>query len=50
LSAVEKATNHARFIQIRQIIVDRIHRAAQSQQTALAPLITKLNAADNGVP
>jgi hypothetical protein len=50
LSAAEKATNHARFIQIRQIVVDRIHRAPQPQQTALAPLITKLNAADNGVP
>jgi len=47
MQTAEKRTHLARFREIRTHILQRIDaRASADQKTALAPLITRLNAAD----
>ena len=47
MQTAEKRTPLARFREIRTHILQRIDaRASADQKTALAPLITRLNAAD----
>ena len=50
LTQTEKAANHARYKQLRAIIVARIGQGTRTQQTKLAPFIARLQRADAGVP
>ena len=50
MTQTEKAANHARYKQLRAIIVARIGQGTRTQQTKLAPFVARLQRADAGIP